>query len=187
MPFKRHLFLIACSAVLALTGCKHTYEAVPMTPAPGPKLSANATAYVAIPPDARRKQDFIINSGLATAQVIQDAFTSRLKRAYIARQSESREEAIATAAKHNCTYLVFPTILKWEDHSTENTGIRDRIELRIEIIDPPTGQLLHGSVIKGRSRFFSDGGDTPKDLLHDPIEKFAASLFQPIYIPSALR
>jgi hypothetical protein len=179
--------LLILSPLLILTGCKHTYQEVPLNAGHAPKLRGDGIAYIAIAPDARHKGELIVNSGLATSKVIQDSFSSRLKRAYLGRQVETRTEAIATAAKHNCTYLVFPTIRRWEDHSTENTGIRDKMELQIEVIDPATGEVLHGAVIHGKSRFFSDGGDDPKDLLHEPIDKFAASLFQPLYVPSALR
>lgn len=178
--------ILAC--VGAWSGCRHSYQEVRLGHSnSGPKLSSQSTVYVAVPADARSKNDLVFNSGQSAAELIRNAFANHVKRAYMARQSETLEEATATAQRFNCTYLVYPNILRWEDHSTEFSGIRDKVEIKIEVFEPGSGQLLQGAVLKGTSRWMTDGGDTPKDLLREPVEKYVASLFQPLYTPSALQ
>lgn len=179
--------LLFSAAALFMAGCQHSYEELRLGPSlHATKLSSQSVVYVAVPADARYKKDLVYNSGQAAAELIRNAFSTHVKRAYAARQAETLDEAITSAQKFRCTYLVFPTLLRWEDHATEFTGIRDKVEVRIEVYDPLTRQLLHAAVLKGASRWMTDGGDTPKDLLREPVAKYAASLFQPIYSPSAL-
>lgn len=143
--------------------------------------------YVAIPPDARHKDEISFNSGTATASVIRDTFDRHVRRAYIGRHVETFDEALLTARRAKCDYLIYPAILRWADHATEFSGIRDRIELQIRIVDVATGETVHGIHLKGASRWMTDGGDKPKDLLIEPVEKYVASLFQPIYAPTGIR
>ncbi|MBI4660857.1 MAG: DUF4823 domain-containing protein [Verrucomicrobia bacterium] len=176
------------TALLVLAGCQHSFQEIPATGVPAkPKLRTDSTVYVAIPPDARFKNEFVFNSGQLTAVAIRDAFAAYVKRAYVGRKPESFTEGLETARANLCTYFVYPSILRWEDRATEFSGRRDRIEIRIEVVEAASGEILHAATLRGRSRWFTDGGDTPQDLLQEPVRNYVASLFQPVRVPSALR
>jgi hypothetical protein len=177
--------ILLVALLATVLGCKHTYEQVPVT-STGVKLRSNGTVYVATPADARFKKEIIVDSGRTAAKAIREAFARHARLAWVGRRPETRDEALSSAQGIPSTYLVYPTIVRWEDRSTENTGRRDRIELKIEVLDPLSGEVLHATVLKGTSRWFTDGGDKPDDLLTEPIEKYVASLFQPVYAPSGL-
>jgi hypothetical protein len=182
----RALTVLAC-LMLVLVGCKSSYEQVEVANTPSrPQLDTKAAVYVALAGDFQHKKDFIINSGRTTSEIIRDTFAKYARRAYIARRPESFAESLETARNGKCAYLVYPTILHWEDHTTELTGIPDRIEVKIEITDTATGNPLHATVLKGRGSVMTDGGDRPQDLLPEPVSKYVASLFQVIHTPSAL-
>jgi hypothetical protein len=177
-----------CFAALALVGCEHTYQEVPVSSnASRPKLKTEVLLYVPIPPDGRFKKDFVVDSGTLTAVAVRDAFAKYVKRAYLGRRVESFEESLETARNHNCAYVVYSRVLRWEDRATEFSGRTDKIEIRIEVADSASGEILHATILKGRSRWLTDGGDSPKDLLLEPIKNYAASLFQPVSRPSGLR
>lgn len=175
-------------AVALFAGCQHTYKELPVAGVPAlPKLKADTMVYVAIPPDARFKKELIQNSGQTTSVVVRDAFAKYVKRAYVGRRAQTFAEGLETAREVQCAYFVYPSILVWEDHATDLSGRRDKLEIKIQVADSATGEVLHATILSGRSRWFNDGGDTPQDLLPEPVKNYVASLFQPVYTPSALR
>ena len=179
--------LLMASAML-LSGCQHTYVELPVPGVPArSKLMTDSVVLVAIPADGRFKSQFASNSGQITAVALRDAFAKFVKRAYVGRKVQSFAEGLETARTNNCAYFIFPTILRWENHATEFSGRRDRVEIKIEVAASGSGEILHATILRGRSRWFTDGGDTPQDLLEEPVRNYATSLFQPVHIPTALR
>jgi hypothetical protein len=185
---KRAAAWFATLATLFLAGCQHAYQELPVAGAPErPILRTDSTVYVALPPDGRRKRDFVPASGETMAIIVRDTFAKYVKRAYMGRRVQSFADGLETARTNQWNYFVYPSILRWEDHATDLSGLRDKIEVKIEVADTATGEILHATVLRGRSRWFSDGGDTPKDLLPEPVQNYVSSLFQPVRVPSALR
>jgi len=175
-------------AALLLCGCQHSYREMPVANVPArPKLKTDSTVFVAIPPDGRHHHQFVYESGQFTAVTIRDAFAKYVKRAYVGRRVQTFAEGLETARAAGCGYFICPTILRWEDRSTEYSGRRDLLEIKVEIVEAASGEILHATVLQGRSRLFTDGGDAPQDLLPEPIRNYVASLFQPVHTPSALR
>lgn len=82
-----------------------------------------------------------------------------------------------SARKSKSKYLVYPTILHWEDRATEWSSIPDKVEVKIELIDTTSGETATAVVIKGKSGIATLGGDHPQDLLPKPIQEFVASLY----------
>jgi hypothetical protein len=152
----------------------------------GPKLSTKSTVYVAVPPDAFHKKQLAIDSGRQTAQLIRDHFAKYARRAFVGREVETRNEALETARKFDLTYLVYPTIIRWEDHTTEYSGVRDKVEISIEVTEVASGNVLHTRRIHGTGPWLTAGGDSPIDILSEPVAAQVASLFQVIHTPTAL-
>jgi len=70
-----------------------------------------------------------------------------------------------------------PEILHWEDRATEWSGKPDVIEVRLTLIDVASGRPLDETVISGKSKWATFGGDHPQELLAVPFEQYAAALF----------
>lgn len=173
---------------LVLSGCQHSYRENSVVGAPArPKLRSDSTVFVAIPADGRYHHRFVPDSGQYCAVTIRDAFARYVKRAYVGRKVQTFAEGLETARANDCTYFVYPTILRWEDHATEFSGRRDKLEVKVEVAEAATGEILHATILQGRSRLFTGGGDSPEDLLIEPVRNYLASLFQPVHVPSALR
>ena len=75
-------------------------------------------------------------------------------------------------------YLVYPTILHWEDRATEWSGRSDKVEIKVVVVDVLTGNTITGSIIKGSSGLATFGGDHPQDLLPGPVNQFVSTLYK---------
>ncbi|MCF7763376.1 MAG: DUF4823 domain-containing protein [Verrucomicrobia bacterium] len=180
--------LTALMLLALLPGCQHTYQETRVESSkPRQQLDANAIAYVSIPPDAKLRKGFAENSGKVTANAVREAFARYFKRVYVGRRIETFEEGLASARSYQWSYFIYPVILRWEDRATETSGRRDLLELQMRVVDTATGEVLDTTVLKGRSRWMNDGGDTPADLIAEPVKDYAASFFNPMATPSSLR
>ncbi|MBI4328189.1 MAG: DUF4823 domain-containing protein [Chloroflexi bacterium] len=173
---------------LLLAGCQHSTRKVALDKAHAqPQLDRQVRIYIRLATNHPRQKPPDAESGRRTAQALSEAFATYAKGVRVGKRFEEVPDALATARQANCQYLVSPTILRWEDHATEWTGRRDRIEMKVELIEVSSGDLLYAAVLQGRSRWMTDGGDAPEDLLAEPVNEFVGSLFRPLYVPSALR
>ena len=130
-----------------------------------------------MPEDGAYGADTYRGSGQNTAQIIYSAFAKRTRTAKVGRSVQSFEEALASTRQGGQKYLVYPTILHWEDRATEWSGIPDKVEVKIEIVESTSGEAIASGVAKGKSGLATFGGDHPQDLLPDPIEEFVSSMY----------
>ena len=149
-------------------------------------LRSNSRVYVAMPEDALDKKNPVPQSGKRTALAIQDAFKRHTRNLVTSKYPETLPEATNHARDLQYEFIAFPTILKWQDRPTEWTGVRDKLQIKIDLISVETGQVLRTTMIDAKGRWMTDGDDQPQDLLPDPVDKFVRSLFRTTYTPSAL-
>lgn len=168
----RRLVLAAVGAVL-LGGCADTHRLVREDATPGQKLPPTASVLVTVPTDGAYGAQVYHGSGRMTAEVVRTAFAQRTSR--IRTASAGEEVGAAQAAGYD--YLVRPTILHWEDRATEWSAIPDEVKVRIEVIDTASGQVVASGVVEGTSGLATIGGDSPEDLLPEPVAEFVASLY----------
>jgi hypothetical protein len=168
-------------------GCQHTYTEKKVGNQISPVLRSDARVYIARPFDVEHKKKIVQNSGKQVAGALLDSFSRYTKGAYMGKIPEPLAEALVSGRKIHAQYVVYPYILRWEDHSTEFTGIRDKLKLRIELIESESGSTVFAREIDARSRWMSDGGDTPQDLLSEPTDNFVQGLFRVIEQPTSLR
>ncbi len=172
---KIRLWLIA--GVLLVAGCKSTYQHQTLT-ATQAKLDRGGSAYVALPADGVYGETKYEGSGATTAQAVSAAFGRYLNRVETAKAVEPFEQNIARAQAGKFTYLVVPQILHWEDRATEWSMIRDKIEIKLQVVDAATTNALARVMFKGKSKLVSFGGDYPQDLLDKPVNRFVRGLFE---------
>lgn len=77
----------------------------------------------------------------------------------------------------NFEYYVIPEILHWEDRATEWSGIPDKIQVKISIYEGKTWKEVASTIISGKSKWATFGGDHPQDLLPEPLNKYVESLY----------
>ena len=166
-----------CLGAGVLAGCADTHELIRSSQTPGPVMRPTDSVYVAVPKDGAYGSATYRGSGATTAGEFVSAFGKRLRRVEGAHEYQSFEDALKTARSGGFTYLVFPTILHWEDRATEWSGKSDRVEVKVELVEVGSGRTVDSTLIKGKSKWATLGGDHPQDLLPKPIDEFVAALF----------
>jgi hypothetical protein len=182
------LFCVLCLGSLIFTACEHTTKEVSLgnVGAP-PLLEAKGRFYVAYALNIRGKEGPVLDSGRMVTEPLRAAFQKEVRAVFGGRLAETLDEGKANAAKANAHYLVYPTIMRWEDRSTEFSGRRDKVEIRLELWNVPEDRLMDIRLIQGTSKWMTDGGDKPQDLLAEPFAKYAASFFTaPPSTPTAM-
>jgi hypothetical protein len=169
-----------------LTACKSTYSEKELSSEAPPILKSNTRIYVAIPFDATFKDEVVQGSGKQTAQAFQVAFLRYTRSVYMSRFPESLGEALEIARNGHMEYVLYPTIVRWEDRATEFTGRRDRLTIKADLIDLATSKVVFSREFEATGKWMTDGGETPKDLLEQPAEQYVNALFRRIEKPSAL-
>jgi hypothetical protein len=176
---------------LALTllglGCQHTYEEKKVNEAAPPVLQANTRIYIGRPFDATFKEKVVHNSGKSIAEALLIGFNRTTKAAAMSRRPQRVEEALEAAREYRAEYMVYPVILSWEDRATEKSGRRDKLLFRLDLYEVGGGTVVFSREIDAKSRWMTDGGDTPADLLQEPIDNFVQTLFRSFESPSLLK
>jgi hypothetical protein len=178
--------LLLAFALIFWAGCTSTYSEKNITSEPPPLLRSNSRIYVAMPFDATFKEKVAQGSGKQTAQSVFAAFNRYTRSVYLGKFAESASEAMESARRFNAEYLVYPNVVRWEDRATEWSGRRDQMEIKLDLIDLEQSKLAFSREITATGKWMSDGGDTPNDLLDQPIEEFVNTLFRRVEKPSSL-
>ncbi|TRZ93704.1 DUF4823 domain-containing protein [bacterium] len=171
---KKVLVLLLC---LGLTGCASIQQVrLGKYPSP-PKLNPEGSAYIIVPAEGQYMGKDYRGSGLMTAQLLESSFSEHLQRVKTSVDVMRLEEGLEEVKKLNFMYLVYPKILHWEDRATEWSGIRDKVNVKVDIFDGATEERLDSVTIKSKGTWFTFGGYHPQDILKKAINKYVDSLF----------
>lgn len=163
--------------LLILTSCADTHQLIRQEGTPTIRLGIDDAIYVSVPKDGSDGSYTYDGSGQMAAQYVINAFQRHARTVKDGRAVQSFDDALESAKKHNCKYLVYLTLLHWEDRATEWNGIPDRVELKVEVVSVTTGDTVTSAIVKGKSGLATFGGDHPQDLLPQPLEEFLLSLY----------
>jgi hypothetical protein len=122
-------------------------------------LHHNESVYVAVPQDGRYGDRVYTGSGQMVTRTVQRSFMPSVKHVEVGSEYENLETALASARNTSASYLVYPTILHWEDRATEWSGRRDKVEVAVTVYNVSSGEKISYATINGRSRLISFGGD----------------------------
>jgi hypothetical protein len=170
-------YFTAILSTLLLVSCADTHKVIRSDSSSGVHLDANSTIYIAVPTDGVYGANTYRGSGQNTAQIINSAFAKRSRSTIVARSPQGFADARKSALSENWEYLVYPTILHWEDRATEWSAIPDKVEVKIDVVEVATDRSIASAVISGSSGLATFGGDHPQDLLPEPVEEFVSSLY----------
>lgn len=165
--------IILATTVIFLSGCASTYTVEHLT-AVETKLSRGKTVIIATPENGVYETTEYMESGRMTAMAVNSAF-SRYATPTISTSCSSLKCLQNDNVGYD--YYVVPTILHWEDQATEWSGKLDRLEVKLYVYDGSNFSELSSTIISGKSKWASLGGDHPQDLLPEPVGKYVDSLF----------
>lgn len=169
-------FLIILS-VLFLGSCSATYKQIDVTDQPQMKLDPNGKVLITTPEYGTYGEKKYPSSGHMTAQAVKAAFSRHTNHVSISDTCASTEECRKESKDIGYTYLAIPEILHWEDRATEWSGLPDRIEIKLIIVALDNGEVIHSTIISGKSKWATFGGDHPQDLLPEPINNYISTLY----------
>ena len=161
---------------ILLVSCADSHQVL-KTSSSSIKLDKNSSAYISIPRDGRYGQINYTGSGATTSQIILLAFSKYLTQVETGLEYQSYKDALNYAKNNGFDYLIFPSILAWEDRATEWSGIPDKASIKIVIVEVSTSKPVDSVIINGRSGLATFGGDHPQDLLPKPVGDYVESLF----------
>ncbi len=169
-------YFIILGIVVFLTGCADSHQLL-RTGGAFIKLDLSMSVYISISRDGKYGQINYQGSGINASQIILMAFSKHINVVETGHQYQSFENALEYAMKNKFNYLVYPTILEWEDRATEWSAIPDKASIKIAIINVETGKTMDSAIIKGKSGLATFGGDHPQDLLPTPVGEYIDALF----------
>lgn len=170
----RLILLILVS--LVISGCAAKYDQVNIS-TPDNKFLKNEPVIIATPVNGFYEATEYRSSGRMTALAVQSAFSTHSGNTKIVRDCEN---LACLKEKHpsGFGYYVIPEILHWEDRATEWSGLPDRIEVQLSIFEQGTWEEIASTLIKGKSKWATFGGDHPQDLLPKPLNNYVLNLYQ---------
>lgn len=160
--------------LLILSGCVSTYKSDVLVKSDA-KLNSTLTVLVATPINGTYDGEAYPNSGEATAIAVRSAFMRHISKVEVSRKC-SDIECLKLESNGEYGYLVVPVILHWEDRATEWSGIKDKLEIKI-VVYSSEGTEVGSTIIHGKSKWATFGGDHPQDLLPEPIQSYVQSLY----------
>ncbi|WP_248744250.1 MULTISPECIES: DUF4823 domain-containing protein [unclassified Pseudomonas] len=167
--FKRSIIVLS----VLMSGCSAKYVQQDLTTSPE-KLIQGQSVSIATPVDGRYETTVYKASGAMTADAVRSAFARYANQVKV---SESCADLACIRQQGNAGYYVVPEILHWEDRATEWSGIPDRIEVKLAIYGAKGDEPLASTVVSGKSKWLTFGGDHPQDLLQKPIESYVKAQY----------
>ena len=158
----------------ALCGCVSTYTATPVAVARA-KLVPGAKIAIATPRNGAYGAKVYADSGNSTANAVRSAFARYAGEITV--MGDCQSEACLRERAPSATYFAVPEILHWEDRATEWSGKKDKLEIKLSIFSADPGNVIASTVLSGKSKWATFGGDHPQDLLAEPLNEYVASLY----------
>jgi hypothetical protein len=133
---------------------------------------------VAVPADARSGTKEYAGSGHEAAAAVAQALSQRLRHVSVAPEAQSARKDLAEARQGGFTYLIRPTILRWEDNDSAWLGGSDRARVLLETVDVASGDAADISVVEAKPGALAPAGEpaAPAEALEAPLGAYAARL-----------
>ena len=161
--------------VVLISGCTATYQQQ-IVKHPTSTLERSKGVFISTPKNGWYGKIEYKNSGKMTANAVKAAFLRYSNNVYVSEQCLALD-CLKIIPTDQYGYYVQPEILHWEDRATEWSSLPDRIEIKITVYDAKLGYEIAASVLNGKSKWATFGGDHPQDLLPEPVNKYVESLY----------
>ena len=178
--------MIALALAFSVAACASNYETTVIQDNRAEPISPDASLLVAVEGDGSYIDKIYPGSGNMARRAMVLALSKYATDVSAIPDFMTAEAATLNAKAQNAGYLVYLSILNWEDRATEWSGRPDRIEIAVRLIDGNSGDLLESKLVKASSKWATFGGDHPQDLLKTPFDQYAAGIFgqAPSPVPS---
>lgn len=168
--------LLVLVVLMAMLGCADSHSLKVNQVDSNVQLDPNSAVYIALSHDGQYGNHYYAGSGKMLSQTIKSELVAIMNNVVIAKAPEDYDAALDFASMRKFDYLVYPTILHWEDRATEWSAKPDKVKVKIVVVDVKSGAVVQSGIIDGKSGIATFGGDKPQDLLPIPIKEFLAGM-----------
>lgn len=168
--------LLVLTVLLAMVGCADSHSLKVNQVDSNVYLEPTSAVYIALSDDGQYGRHYYAGSGKMLSQTIKSELVTTLNNVVIAKVPEGYDTALDFASSRKFDYLVYPTILHWEDRATEWSAKPDKVKVKIVVVDVKSGAVVKSGIIDGKSGIATFGGDKPQDLLPLPTKEFFAGM-----------
>lgn len=172
---KKRIKIILFVLQTMMFGCTATYQQNTLT-LQNEKFTTERSVIIATPKDGFYADQKYPNSGKMTASAVRESFAKFAHSTLIIPECKDLE-CLSKSKPNILNYYVVPEILHWEDRATEWSGIPDSIEIKISIYDSKDLRDISSTVLSGKSKWATFGGDHPQDLLEEPLDNYIKTLY----------
>lgn len=172
----KKLILLMCVILVTTVGCADSHNLNVTKTGSNVHITPNQAVYIALPQDGQYGSRHYSGSGQMVSQVIKGELVTTINNVKIANRHEDYNVALDFASSRKFDFMVYPTILHWEDRATEWSARSDRIKVKMVVVDVKSGYVVKSAVIEGKSGLATFGGDKPQDLLPEPTKEFLSSM-----------
>lgn len=159
-------------AIVNFSGCSTKLKTLQSSQSSNLELTELSNANIVInnaAPGCAPNGHFYDKSGIYLSNCIKDMIVILNKNTKLSNKTLSLDEMVKYVAKNNnAKYLIYASILNWEDHVTEWTGVPDRITIDLKLVKIPYGTVVAHEEFMSSSKWATLGGDHPQDLLAKP-------------------
>ena len=95
-------------------------------------------------------------------------------------ETTDEEKGIAMCRERGVKYLVAPAIRHWEEHATNWSGRRDKVEVEVRLLQIEPLAVLRSGTFEAKNNWFTFVDGAAADLLEkDGFARVVRSLFEP--------
>lgn len=107
------------------------------------KIQRNKNILITLPSDGIFDGQIYQESGKKVQLQLAAAFAPYSENVYTTDGSFTLDDAIRQGKNKKADYVISPQITHWEDRHTHWSGIRDRVEMVIDVIDVPSSKKIN--------------------------------------------
>jgi hypothetical protein len=140
-------------------------------------LGTNKVIYLNLPRDGRYKGTIYRGSAQTYQELLEIGIEGYASRIILGKEYENITECANTAKESNADYLLYSTIVNWEDRATAWSGIADTLTISVEIIELETGKKIYDAELFGKGKNLTFSSGSPEDLLPGLFEELVKNIF----------
>ncbi|GAW87913.1 conserved hypothetical protein [Bathymodiolus platifrons methanotrophic gill symbiont] len=157
-----------------LSGCTAKYDVIRYD---NTQLSINDSYYISNPKDGKYAEINYVNSGEMTRDALFNELSTLGVKTEKADKTLSKIDSLLSAKQQGYVFLIYPTILHWEDRATEWSGLRDRAKIKLELIDTDTKVTVDNAIFNLVGTWWTFGGLHPQDMVSEAVKEYFKKVF----------
>jgi hypothetical protein len=173
---REHFLVFGLFITLFVISCTTTHSVKSESPEKI-TLDRNKVIYLNLPRDGRYKGTVYRGSAKTYQELLEINIENYASRIVLGKEYENINACRNTAKNNNADYLLYSTIINWEDRATAWSGRADTLAIKVEIIELKTGKKVYDAELFGKGKNLTLSSGSPEDLLPGLFEELMKAIF----------